>query len=144
MLFRSWHDTPTGRSVCGSQIRDTAECNSALLSPPRTPSLCVPGREAPLDASGVRGGAKSKTARLLAETGGATAAGGPEPGSLGHELDLAALLGTLAGVLIEHLLAEAQALGRGLDVFVDVDVLEGALEAELERGVELDALAVAL
>jgi hypothetical protein len=54
------------------------------------------------------------------------------------------LLGTAALVFVEDLFAEAQACGRGFDELVGSNVFERALEAHLDRRVELDALAVAL
>lgn len=51
-----------------------------------------------------------------------------------HEPDRALLLGALALVLVEDLLAKAQVLRGRLDVLVDVDVLERTLQAELQLG----------
>ena len=50
-----------------------------------------------------------------------------QEGLLRHEADLPALLGAFALALVEDLLAQAETLGRGLDVFVDVDVFQGTL-----------------
>ena len=47
-------------------------------------------------------------------------------------------------MLVEDLFAEAQGAGGGLDVLVRRDVFQCTLEAELKRGLEHDALAVAL
>src|SRR6266567_6433302 len=60
------------------------------------------------------------------------------------EPEHARFLSALTLGFIEELLAQAQVLGRGLNVFVQVDVFQRPFQAELERGLELDAFAVAL
>ena len=52
----------------------------------------------------------------------------PDPGAalFLDELDHARFLGAFPLVLVQDLLAQAQVMGRGLDVFVDVDVFQRA------------------
>jgi hypothetical protein len=60
-----------------------------------------------------------------------------------QDLEGAGLRRAFALGFVEDLLAKAQVLGGGFDVFVGADVLEGAFEGHLERRVELNAFAVA-
>src|SRR6266542_4328027 len=55
------------------------------------------------------------------------------------EFEHAGFFGALALIFVEDLFAQAQVFGSGFDVFVDVDILEGAFQAEFERSIELDA-----
>src|SRR5687768_12612483 len=60
------------------------------------------------------------------------------------DFDDAALGSAFALGFVEDFLAEAQVFRSGFDVLVGADVLEGALEGELEWWLELDAFAVTL
>ena len=60
----------------------------------------------------------------------------------GHDLDLAGLLGALAGVFAKDFLTQAQVLWCRLDVLIVANEFNGFFQTEQHRRFQLNALAV--